>query len=516
MAPPSPDGDWPLGGHDLSNSRNQQGEHRLGPAQAATLRQAWVFDTGQKAGVTGLNLADENGTPIEAGGCVFVGSGTVSDASKPAVYAVAVDTGRLVWAGGRGVADQGLGGSVVGSIAVDGSRVIALINREGDGHGHGPYAIALDRSTGALLWQSPPLAAETGTYTNATPTVSHGVVIAGFSGPEGFPDGHGGFALIDDRTGALLVRRYTIPPSDWIGSNGEHYGGGGIWTTPAVDPARGYAYMGTGNPYSKKDEHPNTNAIIKVDVDRRRPTFGQIVGSYKGNIEQATELLRQASRPTCALAPDDPLRQLPQSGDRRLNELQGFVSNSHGCVQLDLDFGAGANLMRRPDGRLVVGDLQKSGVYHAVDGDSMRRLWTSVVGLSCQVCNASATAYDAARHSIVGDVAPGSFLTAIASGSGALRWYSPVADGFHYEGVSIADGVAYSVDQYGNLDVVDEATGVLLARQPMMITAGADAADIGSAGVAIARGTVLAAAGSHVVAFRPAFLGSASVTGRRR
>ncbi|GAC1479866.1 MAG: hypothetical protein NVS1B12_17480 [Acidimicrobiales bacterium] len=515
MAAPSAVGDWPLGGHDLANTRAQPAETRIGPVQAATLTPAWVFDTGQKSGATGLNLADENGTPVEAGGCVFVGSGTVSDASKPAVYALAADTGKVVWGGGRGVATSALGGTVVGSVAVDGPRVIALVNQKGDGHGHGPYAIALDRSTGALLWQSPPLATATGSYTNATPTVANGVVIAGFSAAEGFPDGHGGFGLIDDRSGTLLARTYTIPPADWIGPGGEHYGGGGIWTTPAVDAATGYSYMGTGNPYSKRDEHPNTNAIIKVDIDRHRLTFGRIVGSYKGNIDQATEVVRQASRPTCALLPDDPLRQLPQSGDRRLNDLQGFVGNSHGCVQLDLDFGAGANLIRQPDGHLVVGDLQKSGVYHAVDAVTMQRRWASMIGLSCQVYTGSSTAYDAARRAIVGDVGPGSALAAMASQSGALRWYSPIGDGFHYGGVSVSDGVAYSVDQYGNLDIVDEATGALLMRQPMTAEAGPDAANISSSGVSIARGMVFAEAGNHVVAFRPAHMSSVAVKGTR-
>lgn len=503
MAPASRAGDWPLGGHDLANTRDQQLEHGIGPVQATTLAPVWVFDTGQASGAPALNLADENATPVEAGGCVFVGSATISDASKPAVYALDAATGKVVWSGGRGIASPGLGGTIVGSLAVDGPRVIALVNQLADGHSRGPYVMALDRSSGAVLWRSPPIATAAGSYTNATPTVWGGVVIAGFSAPEGDPDGHGGFALIDDRTGAQLAHTYTIPPRDWVSHNGAHYGGGGIWTTPAVDASTGFAYMGTGNPYSKKDEHPRTNAILKVDVDRHRATFGQIVASHKGEIDQDTQLLRGASQPTCDLLPDDPLRQLPQSGDRRMNALQGLVGNSHGCVQLDLDFGAGPNLIRQPDGHLMVGDLQKSGVYHTVDAATMRGLWTSAIGMSCEVCNGSATAYDPARHSVVGDVSPGSMMTAISALHGTLRWYSPVGDGFHYEGVSVANGVAYSIDQYGNLDVTDEATGLPLARRPMTFDGGVDAATIGSAGVAIARGTVFAAAGNHVVAYRP-------------
>jgi hypothetical protein len=260
--------------------------------------------------------------------------------------------------------------------------------------------------------------------------------------------------------------------------------------------------MGTGNPYSKKSEHPNTNAIIKVDLNRHRRTFGHIVGSYKGNIDQSNAALFQASRPTCELVPDDPFRQVPQS-DQRLKFFQVGLSNSHGCLQLDLDFGAGPNLIRQPHGRLVVGDLQKSGVYHAVDGASMRGVWTSMLGFSCVVCNGSSTAYDDTDSAVLADVGPGSVMTAVASANGSPRWRSPIGDGIHYEGVSVADGVAYTVDFYGNLDVVDEHTGLPIARRPMLADAGPDTMTFGSAGVAIARGTVFAAAGSHVVAYRP-------------
>src|SRR5205807_5204053 len=163
-----------------------------------------------------------------------------------------------------------------------------------------------------------------GVYTNASPIVADGVLIAGFSAWEGEPDGHGGFALIDAATGRFLAKTYTIPPSDWVAPPGygcdgksitelpgqppqqQHCGGGGIWTTPVADPASGYAYMGTGNPYSKRSEHPRTNSIIKVDIDRSRPTFGQIIASYKGDIDQYAPGLHDVSeRTTCQIPVDD-------------------------------------------------------------------------------------------------------------------------------------------------------------------------------------------------------------------
>jgi hypothetical protein len=89
--------------------------------------------------------------------------------------------------------------------------------------------------------------------------------------------------------------------------------------------------MGTGNPYSKKSEHPNTNAIIKVDLNRHRRTFGHIVGSYKGNIDQSNAALFQASRPTCELVPDDPFRQVPQSDQRLKSSRSGSATATAAC-----------------------------------------------------------------------------------------------------------------------------------------------------------------------------------------
>src|SRR5207237_1595118 len=64
------------------------------------------------------------------------------------------------------------------------------------------------------------------------------------------------------------------------------------------------------------------------------------------------------------------------------------------CGQLDLDFGAAANLFTTSDGTKVVGDLQKSGVYHVANASTMQPYWTTIVGPSCFACNAASTAFD--------------------------------------------------------------------------------------------------------------------------
>ena len=92
---------------------------------------------------------------------------------------------------------------VVGAAAIFGKAVIYLVDEF-----TAPYAIALNKSTGAVVWKSapfaPPLtssALQAGSYSNSSPIVANGFILAGWSPPEGDPTASGGFALINAKTG---------------------------------------------------------------------------------------------------------------------------------------------------------------------------------------------------------------------------------------------------------------------------------------------------------------------------
>jgi hypothetical protein len=179
------------------------------------------------------------------------------------------------------------------------------------------------------------------------------------------------------------------------------------------------------------------------------------------------------------------------------------------CGQLDLDFGAAPNLFRDAAGQLLVGDLQKSGVYHVADATTMKPAWTQIVGLSCQVCNAASTAVDAAGVYLEGT--PGGLLWSL-SHNGPQQWVSPVGDGAHYQAISTANGVVYTLDSAGTLGAWDAATGLPVLRRPLSLdTANADVAAT-SAGITIADHTVFvsAAAGPAGPAGAVAALGLAA------
>ncbi|MGZ6764693.1 MAG: outer membrane protein assembly factor BamB family protein [Nocardioidaceae bacterium] len=473
--------EWPTFGRNLANTRTQRHAGAISRATTPTLQPVWSYSTG--AAFSGLS--DLNGTPIVTGGCVYLNT------AGGDVIALRTRTGAVQWRHHVKLAagsTAGVGGTFVSSPAVTGHAVLVLVNQLGS-----PYVLALSRRVGPdgtprVLWRSRPIVSGRGYYTNATPVVSHGLLLAGFSPAEGNPKGRGGVTILDARTGRLLKRVYTIPHHAFT----KGYAGGGIWTAPAVDTRHGYAYAGTGNPYSKKIAHQNTDAIIKIDVDPARATFGHIVGTYKGLVEQYDPRVRKAIGPVCQAAGDNP-------------NLQLVTGDSTPCLQLDLDFGAAPNLFHDPAGRLLVGDLQKAGVYHVADAGSMRPAWKATVGGSCALCNASAWAVHGG--SVVGASSPGGTMVSLGAGHGRVQWASPIADGTHYQATSTAGGVVFTVDNLGNLLAWDQKTGVPLLKRPVQTSANGTAAALSSSGVAIASGMVIVASGDYVVAYAPTKLG---------
>ena len=178
-------GNWPSYGHDAANTRSQPAEHTLTPGVVPGLAPKWVFSTS----TTGDGSSFQS-TPVVAGGCVFAGS------TGGVAYAVDAATGKPVWQRQLDAPTPGLGGALVGAPAVSGTAVIFLVSET-----DAPYAIALDRSTGQVLWRSAPVTTEPGSYTNASTVVAGGVVFMGYSPPKGDSSSQGGFALLDAATG---------------------------------------------------------------------------------------------------------------------------------------------------------------------------------------------------------------------------------------------------------------------------------------------------------------------------
>ncbi len=464
-------GEWRGYGADLSNTRSQPAETTIGTTKAAALAPKWSVAI-DAAGMAGNFQV----TPAVADGCVYVGT---TDGWVAAFHA---DTGALDWKVRLDIETGGFGGRIVGSPAVENGHVYIHANEYGNPiTGKGPSLVSLDQDTGALEWRTT-LDSLENAYVNSSPVLFNGMVFSGIAGPESSPRARGGYAILDAETGEILVKRYTINDDDYA----KGHAGASIWSTAAIDTTTGYAYAGGGNPASKKVEHPFSNALLKIDVNPARASFGKIVAAFKGNHDAYSQTV--ANQPACDLLGDHP-------------SLQYSDIWSAPCGQLDLDFGASPNLFRTAEGKLMVGALQKSGVYHAANTDLMTYGFSLPVGAPCFACNA-ASASTAGDKIFVASVPPGQ-LTSIDGSEALYRWAAPLGDGLHFQPVSNANGVVYVMDGHGYLNAMDAATGVPLLRRNMSPDAGGatSRALTSSAGVAIARNTGYAASGKVLVAY---------------
>lgn len=485
-------GDWRGYGGDLGQTRNQPLESTLNPGRVASLAPAWSFDTTQVPSRGGAIQS----TPIIAEGCMFVTTGGGS------VFMLNADTGAVLWSRKLVGAGQTLAGEIIsGSPVLDASEGVLYVGVSRPGSS---YVAALDvHNAGAMLWTSIVDRSTPDSFIVSAPVLFNGMIFQGWAGYESQPTARGGYAILkaaracsaDEsgmRTcanpvvggtgGTIIVKEFTISDAEY----NDGYRGASIWCTAAVDPVESYAYACGGNPASKQLEHRYSNALLKIDLDpSRTATFGKIVDSYKGQTEQYYPGTDR--QPACETLGDDVV----------------YVAWSVTCLQLDLDFGSSPNLFRDRFGKLMVGDLQKSGVYHAIYADQMSAGWSAVVGPPCFPCNSSSGAVNGS--SVFVAATPGPVMHSLTQAAGKLNWAMPMAPGgTHFQSVSTANGVVYSVNNAGVLHAYDAATGLPIFVSSVGQDAGSAQAAVsaGSSGVAIARNTVYAPSGTKLVAYR--------------
>jgi polyvinyl alcohol dehydrogenase (cytochrome) len=512
-----PGGEWRGYGGDYRNTRTQFREKSIAAADVPLLTPAWTFST-VKAGGAG----DITGTPSVADGCMYVGS------SRGWVFSVNADTGKLVWK-----RKLPYGGGVNSSVTVATRTVLVgveppcrkakppcaqptrftrrsvgtvfvAITRTQKFEGNcppgdpceGPYVAAFDQATGKLAWVTKAIDRQPGADSYASPVVFDHTLIVGTSGGSAELGDEsdryafqGSMNFIDADSGRLLKKTWTIHPPK---KPDDQYAGATIWSTPAVDTQAKVAFVGTSNPFKPQAEHKYANAVIKLDVNRRSPRFGRIIGSYKGLVDN---YFPEASKLPCYDIPGNPPPYYPQGAGA--------------CGNIDLDFGAAPNLFQDAKGRKLVGAGQKSGVYHVFDARTMKPVWKQIVGPAGALGGiVGSTANDG--HSVYGPITvPGYVWSLSADRNGAYKWLGPIADGLHWgPPVSLANGVVYSVDFNGFLDAFDARNGTLLTRRPLTL-GGSGPVSPSWAGVSVARNTIYAAVGvlgladGFVVAFRP-------------
>ncbi|HUZ47300.1 MAG TPA: PQQ-binding-like beta-propeller repeat protein [Terriglobia bacterium] len=264
-------GDWPTYNGRLNGNR-YSALKQINTTNVNRLRLKWIFtvplwkqflpDTSyfiENMKYFGLEV-----TPLVAGGIMY--------ATGPhQAFALDARTGREIWAYSRPRTPGLIGDAALGTnrgMAILGDKVFMVTENA--------HLIALNRTTGKLVWEAVMPDEPMHYGSTVAPLVVKGMVIAGVSGGDW---GMRGFlAAYKASNGKRLWRHWTIPDkggpgaNTW-GGNPPKTGGGATWLTGSYDPETDTLYWPTGNPYPDSDDRARpgdnlyTDCILALDPD---------------------------------------------------------------------------------------------------------------------------------------------------------------------------------------------------------------------------------------------------------
>ena len=217
--------DWPMYLHDLQRS-SSTGETILSPANAGQLTRRWSFQTGGGIAASATVVA----------GTVYSGSWDGYE------YALDELTGALKWKTylGRTVVERCyptvLG--ITSSVAVQNGVVYV--------GGGDAYWYALDAQTGAALWRvyTGDNSAASGHYNWSSPLLYNGDAYIGIASNCDKPLVQGQVLQVSLQT-HQIVHTFNLVPNGHLG--------GGVWTSPSVDPATNSLFVSTGTQLDPQD-----------------------------------------------------------------------------------------------------------------------------------------------------------------------------------------------------------------------------------------------------------------------
>ncbi len=222
--------DWPSYNGQTTGSRYSV-LNQINKSNVGRMAPKWIFSL--------RNTSNLQVTPVVASGVMYV-------TSANECYALDAGSGREIWQYQR-PRTKGLIGNAAGGVnrgvAVAGERVFMVTD-----HAH---IIALNRSTGALLWETEMADWHQNYNATGAPLPVGNLVVTGTSG--GDEGVRGVVAAFDQSTGKEVWRFWTAPrPGErasetWQGKGIEHPGAT-TWMTGAYDPMLDTLYWPAGNP----------------------------------------------------------------------------------------------------------------------------------------------------------------------------------------------------------------------------------------------------------------------------
>jgi alcohol dehydrogenase (cytochrome c) len=222
--------DWPSYNGQTTGSRYST-LAQITTGNVSRMVPKWIFSV--------ANSSHLQVTPVVVNGVMYV-------TAANECYALDAGSGREIWHYRR-PRTKGLVGNAAGGInrgvAVAGDRLFMVTD-----HAH---VIALNRFTGALIWETEMADWHQNYNATGAPLVVGNLVVTGTSGGD---EGVRGFvAAYDQATGKEVWRFWTVPrPGEpksetWQGKGIEHPGAT-TWLTGTYDPQLDTVYWPTGNP----------------------------------------------------------------------------------------------------------------------------------------------------------------------------------------------------------------------------------------------------------------------------
>jgi polyvinyl alcohol dehydrogenase (cytochrome) len=469
---------WRSAGQNLHNTRYQQNEHKISPANVADLQVKWSFSTDDGNAQT---LDDISATPAVDGSAAYFPSWNGN------LYKVDRRSGEMIWA--RAIEDftgERPMNPSLGDIAPSFSRTtpaidgdLLIFGDQGGRRGFGASMMAVDKNSGDLIWISKiddfPFAMVT-----QSAVVHAGTVYVGVSSfeelfAEALPgyvccEFQGKVVALDAATGVVKWETSMAPDADFSGN--------AVWgSTPVVDTKRGSLYVTTGNNYTvsaamlacmdggAEDETCNPpgnyfDSIVALDLKT-----GEVKWSKQALLFDSWNV---------ACFPD---------------LLPGGPNNPGNCDDPsgpDHDFGQGPALFTTKDGNgkkiELLGAGQKSGQYWALNPDTGEVVWVTQVGpggltgglqwgsavdgerVYTAIANFNSVQYTLVNPSLgsLPDTNQG-LWSALDTRTGEILWQTADPNYGQDQGaVTTANGVMFGCSMEGTMYALDAVTGVIL------------------------------------------------------
>lgn len=261
---PSQGRDWITYHGDVSGNRHSPLD-QIRTDNVKDLRMAWVY------GIPGARRLQV--TPIVVGGVMYV-------TYVNEVHALDAGSGRVIWQYRRErtpgvIGDAGSG--INRGVAISGDRLLMVTD-----HAH---LIALNRWTGALLWDTEMADFKEHYGSTSAPLVVGDLVVAGVSGGD---EGIRGFlSAYKISNGERVWKFWTVPaPGEpladtWKGTAIEH-GCAATWLTGTYDPGLNLLYWTAGNPCPDYNGDGRVGDNLYSDsVLAFRPETGKLVWHFQ-------------------------------------------------------------------------------------------------------------------------------------------------------------------------------------------------------------------------------------------